>query len=73
MRILVLNGSPRPTGNTKQMVDAFREGAESVGHQVDVIDVCKKKLKVVWPANTVIQKETAFAYRKMICRRCIPC
>ena len=44
MRILILNGSPRPKGNTKQMVDAFREGAESVGHQVDVIDVCKKKI-----------------------------
>ena len=44
MRILVLNGSPRPKGNTKQMVDAFREGAESAGHQVDVIDVCKKKI-----------------------------
>ena len=44
MRILVLNGSPRPKGNTKQMVDAFQEGAESVGHQVDVIDVCKKKI-----------------------------
>ena len=44
MRILVLNGSPRPKGNTKQMVDTFREGAESVGHQVDVINVCKKKI-----------------------------
>ena len=44
MRILVLNGSPRPKGNTKQMVNAFWEGAESVGHQVDVIDVCKKKI-----------------------------
>ena len=44
MRILVLNGSHRPKGNTKQMVDAFREGAESVGHRVDVIDVCKKKI-----------------------------
>ncbi len=44
MRILVLNGSPRPKGNTKQMVDAFREGAESVGHHVDVVDVCKKKI-----------------------------
>ena len=44
MRILVLNGSPHPKGNTKQMVDAFREGAESVGHQVDVVDVCKKKI-----------------------------
>ena len=44
MRILVLNGSPRPKGNTKQMVDAFREGAESAGHRVDVIDVCKKRI-----------------------------
>ncbi len=44
MRILVLNGSPRPKGNTKQMVDAFREGAESAGHQVDVVDVCRKKI-----------------------------
>ncbi len=44
MRILLLNGSPRPKGNTKQMVDAFKEGAESVGHQVDVVDVCKKKI-----------------------------
>ena len=44
MRILVLNGSPRPKGNTKQMVDAFREGAESAGHKVDVVDVCRKKI-----------------------------
>ncbi len=41
MRILVLNGSPRPKGNTKQMVAAFRVGAESAGHQVDV---CRKKI-----------------------------
>lgn len=44
MRILVLNGSPRPEGNTKQMVDAFREGAASTGHKVDVVDVCRKKI-----------------------------
>lgn len=44
MKILVLNGSPRPRGNTKQMIDAFKEGAESAGHQVDVVDVCKKKI-----------------------------
>ena len=44
MSILVLNGSPRPKGSTKQMVDAFREGAESAGHKVDVIDVCRKKI-----------------------------
>lgn len=44
MNILVLNGSPRPNGATKDMVNAFTEGAESVGHKVDVIDVCKKKI-----------------------------
>ena len=41
MNILVLNGSPRPRGNTKQMAEAFRDGARSSGHQVDVVDVCR--------------------------------
>lgn len=44
MRILILNGSPRPNGNTKGMIEAFREGALSVGHQVDVMDVCRMKI-----------------------------
>lgn len=71
MQILVLNGSPRPNGNTQQMIAAFREGAESVGHKVNVIDVCKKRLQVVWLVNIAIQKETAPAYRKTICRKSI--
>ena len=44
MRILVLNGSPRENGNTKKMVSAFKEGAVSSGHQVDVVDVCRKNI-----------------------------
>lgn len=44
MRILVLNGSPRPNGNTKGMVEAFREGAVTAGNQVDVVDVCRLKI-----------------------------
>lgn len=44
MNILVLNGSPRPHGNTRNMVDAFRAGAEESGHRVDVVDVCHKKI-----------------------------
>ena len=44
MRILVLNGSPRPNGNTKGMVEAFREGAVTAGHLVDVVDVCRLKI-----------------------------
>ena len=44
MNILVLNGSPRPNGNTKQMINAFCEGARSAGHQPSVVDVCKKDI-----------------------------
>ena len=44
MRILVLNGSPRPAGNTSRMVGAFSEGAKKAGHQVDVVSVCKKEI-----------------------------
>lgn len=45
MKILVLNGSPRPNGNTKQMVTAFAEGAVSVGNEATTIDVCRKNIK----------------------------
>lgn len=44
MKILVLNGSPHSQGSTKDMVNAFKKGAESAGHIVDVVDVCKKKI-----------------------------
>lgn len=44
MKILVLNGSPRAKGNTKQMIDAFTQGAARAGHHTDVVDVCKKRI-----------------------------
>lgn len=45
MKILVLNGSPRPKGNTKQMVTAFAGGATFAGNEVTIIDVCRKNIK----------------------------
>ena len=33
-KIVILNGSPRKTGNTSTLVKAFTEGAESAGHTV---------------------------------------
>ena len=33
-KIVILNGSPRKTGNTAGLVKAFTEGAESAGHEV---------------------------------------
>ena len=44
MKILVLNGSPTRDGNTVALVNAFKEGAESKGHEVIVLDVAHKKV-----------------------------
>ena len=45
MNILILNGSPRPNGNTRRMIDAFIEGANIAAHHATVIDICKKNIK----------------------------
>ncbi len=45
MKILVLNGSPRPQGNTAAMVEAFTKGARESGHEVTVINVCQKEIR----------------------------
>ncbi len=45
MRILILNGSPRLNGNTKQMIGAFCEGLETAGHAYDVIDACRMNIR----------------------------
>ena len=44
MNILILNGSPRPHGNTAAMVGAFAEGAKESGHNIMVVPVCQKKI-----------------------------
>ena len=44
MKILILNGSPRPNGNTAAMIDAFLEGAKDNGHEITVVSVCQKKI-----------------------------
>ena len=45
MKILVLNGSPRPNGNTAGMVKTFHQAAEEYGHQVKMFNVCKMNIK----------------------------
>ena len=44
MNILVLNGSPRPHGNTAAIVAAFTEGAIEGGHNIAVFNVCQKHI-----------------------------
>ena len=43
MKIAVLNGSPRKE-NTYAMIQAFREGAEAAGHEVEEYHVGKMKI-----------------------------
>ena len=43
MKIAVLNGSPRKE-NTAAMAEAFRQGAESAGHEVKVLHVGRMKI-----------------------------
>ena len=45
MKILVLNGSPRPQGSTAKMVSVFKEAAEAKGHEVVSFNVCKMNIK----------------------------
>ena len=51
MKILVLNGSPTRDGNTVALVNAFKEGAESKGHEVTVLDVAHKKVNGCMSCN----------------------
>lgn len=76
MKILILNGSPRINGNTAAMIGAFAKGAKENGHQVDIIDVCRKKLQDVLPVNIVVRKIPIMnvnVFSKMICRKYIRC
>lgn len=43
MKIVVLNGSPRKE-NTAAMAEAFCEGAQAAGHEVEVLHVGKMKI-----------------------------
>lgn len=44
MKILILNGSPRPNGNTVAMIKAFEEGAKENRHEITTIDVCRMQI-----------------------------
>lgn len=45
MKIFILNGSPRPNGNTATMIDAFMKGAKEAGHTVNSFDVARKTIR----------------------------
>lgn len=44
MKILILNGSPRPNGSTAAMSEAFAEGAREAGHEAVILPVGRMKI-----------------------------
>lgn len=58
MKILVLNGSPRKQGNTATMVNAFVKGAEENHHEVNVVNVCQKRISGCMACEYCHQKES---------------
>ena len=45
MKILVLNGSPRPNGDNAVMIKTFKDAAEASGHRVTTFNICKMSIK----------------------------
>ena len=43
-KICILNGSPRPNGNTKALITNFIKGAEASGNNVVCFDLCKMNI-----------------------------
>lgn len=43
-RVLILSGSPRKGGNSDVLCDAFAQGAEEAGHDVQKIRVCERRI-----------------------------
>ena len=42
--IIILNGSPRPKGNTSTMTAAFKRGAEETGNKVTEFQLSRMKI-----------------------------
>ena len=67
MRVLIVNGSPRPKGNTKQMIQAFCEGLETAGHEYGVYEVCKMNIHGCLACEYSTQREMDSVFRRMTC------
>lgn len=51
MKVLILNGSPTRDGNTFALANAFKEGAESQGHEVTLLNVAHNKINGCMSCN----------------------
>lgn len=61
-QILIVLGGGRARGNTAQLAEAFRRGAEEAGHRVETVSLVKEEVKGCLGCN-------ACRYGKPVCRR----
>ena len=47
-KICILNGSPRPNGNTKALITSFIKGAEAAGNEAVCFDLQKSLFILVY-------------------------
>lgn len=59
MKIVVLQGSPRKDGNTQFLVEGFKDGAEKVGHSVEILNIGNMKIA---PCQIKCEKFTSLSY-----------
>lgn len=61
-KVLVLTGSPRRTGNSFALAEAFIRGAESAGHEVMRFDAAAASIQGCRACNQCYRKGTACAF-----------
>lgn len=71
-KIVVLNGSPRPKGNTAALIDQFVKGAGEAGHQVSRFDLFKMDIHPVSAVTGAARIWKAPASRRTIWIRFTP-
>ena len=45
MKILILNGSPRPNGNTVHLLNGFIQAVEKNNHEVQILNLSQMTIK----------------------------
>ena len=64
MKVLMINGSPRPQGNSELLCQEFRRGAEAAGHQVEEIAL---REKVIHPCKACFSTAAALCHWPCSC------
>jgi len=67
-KVLILEGSPRPNGNSCILSNEFARGAEESGCSVEKLLITRKKLQGVLAATTA-STTTAFVFTRTIWQR----